>query len=150
MSSSGMLSIPTTLRPLTCLATADVPLTDFIYYLKIRFRFFNLKRSAVLTVYSLSELCIDSPFKWSKVYGNGYRNIVTSEDPATIVKMGIKISAEIPHPSFDLLFGFVLALLRQHRRHHQGRDPISQVHPAPSRAQEVCEDSNVLFTRPHK
>ena len=78
----------------------------------MRFGFLNLKRSAVSTTYSLSELFHPPPSRWNKVCGNNkYCNITTFEDPATIARRGIKtISAEIAHPSFGLLFGFVLAI----------------------------------------
>ena len=88
-------------------------LTEFIYHLDIHFGFLILKCSAVLTAYSLSELCCQLSLPVGQGPTMETTNTVIllhlkSEDPAAITETNIKT---IAHPSFDLLFDFVLTVV---------------------------------------
>lgn len=70
--------------------------------------------------------------------------------------MGIKtIGAEIAHPTFDLLFGFVLAVMMLFSIYTVGTFIKARIQARkriqlPVTAQEVLEGSNLLPTQPHK
>ena len=70
--------------------------------------------------------------------------------------MGIKtIGAEISHPTFDLLFGFVLAVMMLFSIYTVGTFIKARIQARkriqlPVTAQEVLEGSNLLPTQPHK
>ena len=73
-----------------------------------------------------------------------------------IHEMGFKtIGAEMAHPSFDLLFGFILAVIMLFSIYTIGTFIKARVQARkriqlPVTAQEVQEGSNLLPTQPHR
>ncbi|KAF9645921.1 phosphoglycerate mutase-like protein [Thelephora ganbajun] len=112
----------------------DIPLTEFIY--------------------RLENSVIDSPYDWGKVCGNNKYGMI--EEPATTPEMGIKtIGAELARPSFDLLFGFMLAVIMLFSVYTIGAFIKTRIQARkriqlPVTAQEVQEGSDLLPTQPHK
>jgi hypothetical protein len=97
---------------------------------------------------------IDSPYEWSKLCGNNKYGKITAfgeQAEATIRTIG----AEMAHPTFDLFFGFILAVMMLFSIYTVGAFVKAKVQARkriqlPVTAQEVQEGSNLLPTQPHK